>query len=383
MSTVTVGIIGGGLVGCSAALHLRKRGASVVLFERRTCGSQASGVNYGGVRQQGRHMTQLPLARRSREIWSQLPALIGTDGEFLATGHLKLARSDDDMEELARYAEEASAHGLRLELLDERQLRREYPWLSSTVVGGSLCAEDGHANPRIVSPAFARAAMAAGADIVENCSVRSATKEGDEFLIQTDRAQYRVSVLVNAAGAWGNEISSWFDEPVPEAVIAPNMCVTEPLPYFLLPNLGVCGAGIYVRQIPRGNVIFGAGHGVANRKELTARPSAEVTTRGAALAVGLVPRLAHAQLIRTWTGIEGLMPDRLPVVDISRTTPNLIHAFGFSGHGFQIAPAVGAVVAELVMDGKTPTPIESFAINRPSLVTQTAEPSLTADLPGG
>ena len=63
-----VAIIGGGLPGCSAALHLRQRHASVVLLERRRCGSQASGVNYGGVRQQGRHEAELPLARRSRQM---------------------------------------------------------------------------------------------------------------------------------------------------------------------------------------------------------------------------------------------------------------------------------------------------------------------------
>jgi len=99
-----VAIIGGGLPGCSAALHLRQRHASVVLLERRRCGSQASGVNYGGVRQQGRHEAELPLARRSRQIWARLRDLVGDDCEFMVTGHLKLARGDEQAHELARYA---------------------------------------------------------------------------------------------------------------------------------------------------------------------------------------------------------------------------------------------------------------------------------------
>ncbi|MCG8359252.1 MAG: FAD-binding oxidoreductase, partial [Kiloniellales bacterium] len=82
MTAFDVAIVGGGLVGCSAALHLRRREASVVLLERRQCGSQASGVNYGGVRQQGRHLAELPLARRSRRIWAELETLVGTDCEF-------------------------------------------------------------------------------------------------------------------------------------------------------------------------------------------------------------------------------------------------------------------------------------------------------------
>lgn len=80
--------------------------------------------------------------------------------------------------------------------------------------------------------------------------------------------------------------------------------------------------------------------------------------------IALVPRLRHAQVIRTWTGIEGQMPDVLPVVGPSRTTPGLFHAFGFSGHGFQLGPALGAVLTELILDGATSTPIAAFDIGR-------------------
>ena len=67
---------------------------------------------------------------------------------------------------------------------------------------------------------------------------------------------------------------------------------------------------------------------------------------------------------RVWSGVEGYLPDMLPVIGWSRTTPGLVHAFGFSGHGFQLAPGVGAVVADLIVDGASQTPIESFSIER-------------------
>ena len=155
-----------------------------------------------------------------------------------------------------------------------------------------------------------------------------------------------------------------FGEQVPEGVMAPNMCVTDPIPYFLVPNLGVCGAYIYIRQIPRGNVIFGSGEGSANRPEIKSTTSADVTLEAVKHAVDLVPRLKSALLIRTWSGIEGRMPDGLPIIDISKTTPGLIHAFGFSGHGFQLGPGVGAVLCELALDGVTNTPIDGFRIER-------------------
>lgn len=360
-----VAIIGGGTAGCSAALHLRLRGRAVVLLERGLCGGQASGVNYGGVRQQGRDLAELPLARRAREMWARLAAIVGTDCEFAATGHVKLARSDADMAELERYRESVRPFGLELELLGREALRARYPFLGDEAVGGSLCAEDGAANPRLVAPAFARAARAAGADIREFAQVTAIDRDGARFRVCTaDGIEVGAAALVNVAGAWGHEIAARFGEDVPEAVIAPNMCVTEPLPYFMVPNFGVCGGGIYVRQIPRGNVIFGGGRGVADRERVRAHPLATATLAGFRQTIALVPRLRHAQVIRTWTGIEGDMPDGIPVMGPSRTTPGLFHAFGFSGHGFQLGPAVGVVLAELIVDGSTPTPIAAFDIGR-------------------
>ena len=359
-------IIGGGLAGCSAALHARLKGASVLLLERGRCGGQASGVNYGGVRQQGRHPAELALARRSRAIWGDLENLIGTDCEFTATGHLKLARNDDDMAELIAHHLLLREHGIHTLVLDADDLKIRFPYLSSRYAGGSFCAEDGQANPRLVAPAFARAARKLGADIRENCRVISAEPSRDGFLIRLDGDPNVVKArrLANTAGAWGSAIAAQFGDHVNEMVMAPNMCVTEPIAPLIGPNLGVCGGGIYIRQTAHGSVIFGAGLGIADREHLRARPLAEVTMEAAAAAITMVPQLRNVLLLRSWTGIEGRMPDGLPVVGPSPTVEGLFHAFGFSGHGFQLGPAVGAVLAELCLDGHSPTSISGLAMNR-------------------
>jgi sarcosine oxidase subunit beta len=373
-----VAIVGGGTAGCSTALHLRRRGASVVLLERGVCGGQASGVNYGGVRQQGRDLAELALARRSRAMWDRLAEIVGSDCEFVASGHIKLARSDADMAELESYQEAVRPYGLALELLGRDDLRARYPFLGDAAVGGSLCAEDGAANPRLVAPAFARAARAAGADIREHASVTMLERDGARFRLRTTSGiEVSAAILVNVAGAWGHEIAAHFGESVPEDVIGPNMCVTEPVPFFMAPNFGVCGGGIYVRQIPRGNVIFGGGRGIADRARLRAYPVAMSSLNSIRQTIALVPRLRHAQIIRSWTGIEGVMPDDLPVIGPSQTTPGLFHAFGFSGHGFQLGPVMGAVLTELILDGATSTPIAAFDIRRfaPALHTRQSTPA--------
>ncbi|HAO2891871.1 TPA: FAD-binding oxidoreductase, partial [Escherichia coli] len=81
-------------------------------------------------------------------------------------------------------------------------------------------------------------------------------------------------------------------------------------------------------------------------------------------ATTLFPHLAGAHVIRFWSGTEGQLPDNNPVIGPSGTTPGLFHAFGFCGAGFQVAPAVGAVLSDLVTSGETATPIEAFAIER-------------------
>ena len=107
-----VAIIGGGIVGCSGALHLALRGIPCVVLEQRQCGAAASGVNFGGVRRNGRALEELPIAARAFEIWRRMKELVGTDCEYMVTGHLKLARSEADMVLMARHAEAQAAFGL-------------------------------------------------------------------------------------------------------------------------------------------------------------------------------------------------------------------------------------------------------------------------------
>lgn len=358
-------VLGGGGAGCSAALHLAQRGVRAILLERGLVGGQASGVNYGGVRQQGRHPAELPIARRSREIWGRLKDLVGTDAEFTVTGHLKLARNEAEEADLVAYLDTAREYGLPLRMVGRNAIHREYPWLGPTVVAGSFAPEDGSANPRLLAPALARAARAAGAEIREGAKVVAQSHENGHFRLRSEAGEeFHAPILLNMAGFWGGAVAAAFGEPVPVRPLSPNMMVTEPIGYFIEPNLGVVGGNVYLRQIPRGNVILGGGHGESDPDAPWSRPLPEISLETLEHAVRLVPALAGVQVIRSWSGIDGQMPDRIPVIGPSRTTPGLFHAFGFSGHGFQLGPAIGAIMTELALDGRTDTPLDAFRIDR-------------------
>ncbi|SDP12242.1 sarcosine oxidase subunit beta [Rhodoferax sp. OV413] len=359
-----VAIMGGGIVGSSAALALRRMGLQVALLERDLCGSRSSGVNYGGVRRQGRPVSQLPLAQRAHRIWANLPNLIGTDGEYQRSGHFKIARSEADLAALENYRALSRDFDLGIELLTGSRLRAHCPWLGGKAVGGSLCAEDGQANPRLVSPAFAQAARRAGAQIFERSPVDEVQHDGQHFTLRSGQALEVIApVLLNCAGAWAGKLAAQFGETVPLQSGHPAMAVTEPLPFFMDWSLGVEGGGIYCRQVARGNLVLGGGAGVALDADRARSERAAIATLSVQ-AVELLPALRHAHFIRTWSGTEGYLPDRQPVLGLSQTTPGLIHGFGFAGAGFQIGPAVGEVLAELARDGHSSTPIAPFSIQR-------------------
>ena len=363
--TTDVAIVGGGIVGASAALALRRKGVGVVLLERDLCGSRSSGVNYGGVRRQGRPLSQLPLAQRAHQIWACLPELIGTDGEYARTGHFKIARSEADMASLEHYADLSRDFDLGLSLISGERLRAQCPWLGGKAVGGSLCPEDGQANPRLVSPAFALAAQRAGAHIFERSPLTRIEHDGRQLftLYSGEALQVQAPVVLNCAGAWAGALAAQFGEAVPLRSGHPAMMVTEPLPYFMQWSLGVEGGGIYCRQVARGNLVLGGGSGFWLDED-RARSERGAIAALTVQAIELLPSLRHAHFIRTWSGTEGYLPDRQPVLCMSRTTPGLIHGFGFAGAGFQIGPAVGEVLAELARDGQTSTPIDAFSLAR-------------------
>lgn len=359
-------IVGGGLVGASAAAALARAGRRVVLVERGRLNGAASGVNFGGVRRHGRFAAELPLAIRAHAIWMRVRELTGSDCEFEQTGHLKLARAPEDMAELEAWSATAREHGIDVELLGAGKLAEAHPWLARGLAGASFCPGDGHANPRLAGLAFAKGAAGAGAVLREDSAVLGVEDApAGRFRVELSRGgAIEADILVNAAGAWGSDIAARYGDHVPLTPVAPQMFVTEPVAHVIGPVLGMVGAGLYLRQIQRGNVILGGGRGVVLSGGLRSRPLAATFHATLGLARALIPHLGLVSVIRSWTGVEGSMAGSLPVIGESPSRSGLFHAFGFSGHGFQLAPAVGETIAELIARGSTDIDLSPFAVRR-------------------
>ncbi|RDJ99966.1 sarcosine oxidase subunit beta [Paraburkholderia lacunae] len=363
-------VIGGGIMGTTTAFFLRQRNRSVILLERGLTGQQASGVNFGGIRRQGRTLPQLAMANRALRTWQRSAELLGEDVEFLPSGHTRVCYHQKDVENFDQYAIDARAYGLELEVLHGEAMFRRFPFLGREVLAASISPLDGHANPRLAAPAFGRAAARLGARIVENTEIVRVDKDGDRFRVESACGDvYRAAQLVICAGAWANRLSEQFGEAVPLTASGPQMAVTEPVPYVYRSSMGVFTSvkeeSIYFRQIPRGNIIVGGG---------PAGPADAVTSRASVLPINtvrqlaqlrrLVPAMAPLHVIRVWSGVESYLPDGEPVIGPSSKVDGLYYAFGFCGSGFQIGPGVGETLAELVATGSTPIALDAFAIAR-------------------
>lgn len=363
-------VVGGGIMGASAAFFLRQRGKSVILLERGLVGQQASGVNFGNVRRQGRYLHQLPLANRSRGIWDRLPELIGEDCEFVASGHLRVCYTSEQADRMEAYARDAKAYGLELEMLSSAALRARFPYLGPQMIAGCYDPTGGHANPRLTAPAIGRAARRAGADVRENAEVLGVGKSGEDFWVEVaGQGQVRAPVLLITAGAWAGKLSATFGETVPLAVHGPQMTVTEPLPYRIAPTIGVSTPHlhetVYFRQVKRGNIVCGGfARGPASNETNRATVLPEAILGQMQQLRRVMPGFANVSIIRSWSGIESYLPDDAPIMGPSTTTAGLYYAFGFCGAGFQIGPGTGDVMAELIATGATSTPITQYGISR-------------------
>lgn len=359
-------VIGGGIHGCSTALHLALRGAKPLVIEKDYCGRHASGVNAGGVRQLARHIAEVPLSVASMELWEHIEDLVGDTCGFDSHGQVLVAENEDELAQCRERVNDLRLRGFtHEELIDRDELKRLVPAVSDNCPGGVVSRRDGAAEPFRTTQAFRRQAIRRGAEVREGVRVTAFARQGGIWRVTTTEGEFEAPVLVNAAGAWAARLAAMVGEPVPLDVIAPMLMITARVPHFIDPVIILRGRKLSFKQFRNGTVLIGGGHlGKAypdgNATVLDWKKLAE----SARTVWELFPVMRSTTVVRAWAGIEARMPDDIPVIGPSKVAENLYHQFGFSAHGFQLGPGVGALMADLIATGATNAPIEPFSVDR-------------------
>lgn len=364
--TADVIIIGGGIQGCSTAVHLGQRGLRSLVIEKNYCGRHASGVNAGGVLRPGRYPCELPLSCASLEIWQTLESYVDDDGGFRSCGRLKIAENEAEMAVLeARFEHVKSLGYTHEQIIGRAALRELEPDVAEHCVGAIYAPDCGHANPFRTVNAFRRKAEQTGTVFQENTRVETVTRHDGMWQVCTDRGTFEAPILVNTAGAWGDRIAAQLGEPVTLETIAPMLAVTARMPRFMNQRIGATDRVLSIVQLKNGAVIIGGGYrGTADRDAETTTLDYTKLAFNARIACEMFPQLRNAKIVRCWAGIEGNTSDGLPIIGPSTTEENAYHAFGFSAHGFHLGPVVGSIMAELITTGSSNLPIDAFRIGR-------------------
>jgi sarcosine oxidase subunit beta len=359
-------VIGGGLHGLSAALHLSRAGRKVVVLERAWVGRHASGASAAGVRTLGRPPQEVELTLQAMRMWHEIADLVGDDCGFHAHGQIRVAENDADMAKLEQRL--ALMHGLGYhheELIDRAELRRLVPALAHHCVAAMIVRDNGAADPHRTLTAFRRSVEDAGAQIREGHGVESIERSAERWAVHAGGARYVAPFVVNCAGAWAGRVAAMVGDVIPLGTKASMMIVTERVEPMVEPTVGSFGRPLSFKQTNKGTLLIGGGRqGAFDLDKETAAVNLVELATAARTACELFPSIGDIRITRTWAGLEAATSDQLPIIGPSPTAPGVIHVFGFTGHGFQLVPVTGAVVTDLVVRGHTERPIGELTAER-------------------
>ncbi|OQK16351.1 FAD-dependent oxidoreductase [Methyloprofundus sedimenti] len=359
-------IIGAGLVGTSTALQLAMRGCRCSVIDKDSPGRHASGANAGGLRQLNRDPAEIPLTVEAAKMWHNIANLVDSDCDARFPGQLRVAENQSDMHKLEQRAAMVRSMGYQHEeIIGQKELYQLVPALGPGCVGALICRGDGYARPYHALTAFRQKAETLGANFHSATEVHSITQEGDGWSVRTSQGTYNSAILVNCAGAWAGELAARMHEPVPLTPKALMLMVTDRLPHFVDPVMGAASRKLSFKQMQNGTLIIG---GALVARLDFAKEQTDIDWQQLAASAKTVldffPQLKDVRIVRAWAGIEGFMPDNIPVISASQTAKNAYHAFGFSAHGLQLSPVIGRIMAQLILDGHAQLPIEPFNISR-------------------
>lgn len=379
MTNADVIVIGAGLVGCATAYYLSKEGARVKVIDRGQINRGASGQNAGSLHFQieHRHLEHIEQSQKdvgefmyyllqAKAFWENLEEELNTDLELVQHGGLMVAETKEEMDLLQKKSHLENKWGLQTGLLTQEDVRNMAPYISDRVIGALHSSDEGHANPRIVTLAFAKRAQELGAEFLTETNVIDLNQFNDKWNVAIENGEELVAPnVVLAVGPWMKELAEMVGLYVPTYPIPLIMNVTEPVAPTIHHLIQHVGKRLTLKQVDDGNVIIGGGWSgkfLKSKGKLYYKQTPSILTDhligNVKVAAEVVPAVKNFRLIRSWSGVAGFNSDQLSLLG---EFPERKGLYTGGGDGsFTYGPLHGKILSDLIVHGKTSYSIDAY-----------------------
>lgn len=384
MRDADVIIVGGGIMGCSIAWQLGKRGKKVLILEKNDVASGSAGATDGVV---GYHTKQpgpqLDLAVQSIQMFNDIQKELGNEIEFdFSAGGLQPAEDQLQYDLLNEIATRQRESGIDIHMISAEEACSLEPQLAEDIAGALYCPTSGKINPLNLTMAYARAAKKEGAVIQTETNVTGFIIENGQVKgVHTDKGDYYSDVIVNAAGSWAGKVGELAGLELPIKPRKGQLAVTEPVGFFMKATVQCAryniikfwpdrikdervlrlGASLSIEQTENGGMIIGATREFAGYEKENTFEAIDVMMKR---AIRFFPGLENIDVIRFFSGFRPYTPDGLPLLGETAKLKGFYVAAGHEGDGIALSPITGKLLAELITEGKASYNIDTFSPNR-------------------
>jgi sarcosine oxidase, subunit beta len=359
-------IVGGGVIGTSAAFHLAEAGVDVALIERAQLGSGSTSKAAGGVRTQFSDRLNIEVAKRSMAAFRDFGRRPGWEIELKQVGYLFVLTTESDVAEFEESVALQNERGLDSRILNVAEARRLCPLLEGEdMLAAAFSPGDGHATPEGVVQGYAFAARRLGAHVRTGCEVIAIEMTGGEITdVVTDQGRIRTGVVICAAGPWSRSCGAMVGVELPVTPLRRQILFTEAidgLPPDLPMTIDFSSSFYFHREGP-GLLI-----GMSDPNEQPGF-SVETTEEWIPGLMDIVrrraPRIADVGIRGGWAGLYEMTPDHNAIIGEAGGVSRFLYATGFSGHGFLQGPAVGEILRDMVLRRPTFVDVSPLSVDR-------------------
>ncbi len=383
-----VAILGAGVNGTSIAYELSKRGKKVLLIDKIVMGAGASGSCDDMILLQSKKPgILLEMAFKSLELFESLKDELPSDIEFETRGGTILIEDEEHLAIMEDFVASQNKYGLDVEIIDRKRLLQLQPLVAEDIIASTYSARDSQVNPMLLMKAFLLGARQKGMELLSRTRATSVERLNSGWRLLLDSGDsVETEVVVNAAGAWANDITKLIGFEVPITPRKGQVIVTEAIPPLGATN--VWSAQYIVSKLKPQDAAKNASGGAA------AQAPAERFGLGFAFtgthngnyligstrenrgfdkstdpeAIGLLsaqverffPVMSKINFIRTFAGLRPSTPDGYPFLGEIPGAPGFFIAAGHEGDGIALSPITALVMADLITGKKPKFPMETF-----------------------